>query len=236
MDTVKKIRLVSSLYILLFSLCVVNAKQIRIAVLDTGLNPTITTNKIKICEDGYHDFTGSGIMDTSGHGSNVSDIITNRLEKYDYCLYILKYHESGNPKKSLENLIKAYVWIRDNLSKINFINLSGGGNGFVSDEAKLVKQILDNRNIVWVVAAGNEDTDLDKLCDFMPACIDPRLIVVGNIQSNGKLFPSSNYGKVVDVYRVGVKVFGAGMYLSGTSQATAVYTNELLLKLFHKIK
>ena len=78
------------------------------------------------------------------------------------------------------------------------------------------------------VAAGNDGLDLDKKCSAFPSCYKKiinsrRFHVVGAI--NAKF---SNFGSIVETYETGIDV-GSPM-MSGTSQATAIFTNKLILK------
>ena len=105
--------------------------------------------------------------------------------------------------------------------KPDVINLSGGGKGRIPKEQRAVKNLL-NAGVVIVAASGNEATNLNKNCNYFPACYDKRIIVVGNTAK------SSNYGnKVVDITLDGNNINVLGKVMSGSSQSTAIFTGLL---------
>lgn len=227
--------IVSSIF--LFSIILhAKPKQIRIAIIDTGIDLSTMENKPIICENGLLDFTGIGIHDSNGHGSNITDIIIGNLSNVDYCVYILKYHVSGNPYSSLKNLFKIYHWLLDNANNIDIVNFSGGGVGEDLREHLLVNKIIKKGQMLWIVAAGNEHMNLDKKCDYYPACIkNDKIIVIGN-KCDNELHYSSNYGNRVNHYLCGVHVVGGGRVMTGTSQSTALFTNRLIKSLAKRRK
>ena len=105
--------------------------------------------------------------------------------------------------------------------KPNVVNISAGGAGSNPEERYLIKKILD-AGIFIVSAAGNESTNLDKGCNYFPACYDSRIIVVGNDA------PSSNYGNVVDFVINGEYQSALGITQSGSSQSTAIFTGKYI--------
>lgn len=201
-------------------------KLVRIAVIDTGYN--VEFNTLKLCNKGL-DFTGTGLNDNIGHGNNVAHIIANRLTDLNYCIYPIKVFDVDdgifNLKRILQGLHAAYKF------KPDIINLSYGGTGEFVIEWLYIKFLLD-KNITIVAAAGNLATNLDKKCNYFPACYDDRIITVGNLNESGKRQSKSNYGHYVKKWNVGTNVFAGGYSLTGTSQATAIETaNQALLLL-----
>lgn len=206
------------LLILLFPL-LANSKQIKIAVIDTGI---VTKDlKLSICKNGLIDFTGTGINDTHGHGTNIAHIIASHLNHKDYCLYILKAFVGMNANRSysIEALVKASTL------DINLINYSAGGEGKISLEEKTIG-ILESKGIVLIAAAGNDDKDLSENCYYFPACYkNSNVFVVGSIANDKTKSKSSNYGPgIISFWWYGEQQDFGGFKFTGTSQATAHVT------------
>lgn len=197
----------------------VQAKNIRIAVIDSGLSEKAGVN---LCEHGLVDVTGTGLKaEYASHGNNITHIITDNLNGKDYCLVSIK---AFSEKRSGSDYVALAIYVAVS-RKVDIINISGGGTHYDKDESKAIKLAIDN-GIIVVTAAGNNYQDLDKKCNFFPACY------FGVITVANKNTPSSNYGnKVIDLWRNGNNVKAGGTTLSGTSQAAAIASHELALKL-----
>jgi len=196
----------------------------KIAIMDTGINYNSIDQHLNVCVDGIHDFTGTGIQDNIGHGSNIAAIISKDLDEgYDYCLLILKWFDKKNKFNNMISYEKALKYISSDKS-INIVNMSLSGSGFDYNEKLLLTRILENDTIINV-AAGNDGANLDKNCNSYPACYDSRLVVIGNIEESGIRNKSSNYGKIIDFWKIGTNITEAGVTMSGTSQSCAVQTN-----------
>lgn len=200
----------------------------KIAVIDSGIDLNNEKLKPYICNVGNYDFTGEGLQDTHGHGSNVAWLIVKDLNPKEYCVMALKYFSTRSSSSALE-------WEVRSLSRaIEYgavlINFSGGGLLSSSSETMLVLQAL-SKGIKVVVAAGNNGNDLSKNCNYFPACAvkDKNFYIVGSTYENGQKLPSSNYNGPVENWEVGYQQEGPdGKKLTGTSQATAVFSGKLL--------
>lgn len=214
------------------------ARTLAIAVIDTGIDPSVPHQ----CKFGSRDFTvdqkdkkaRKNATDVHGHGSHVSGLIVQQAGDSGYCIVALKYYSEANPGSVNLRNMKLAIQYAINI-KVDYINISGGGPEADPGERSLIKKALD-KGIKVVVAAGNDHDDLDKACVYFPACYDPRLVVVGNLEVfNDKTdrCPSSNYGKHVNRWEVGTDlkstlVGGKTGSMTGTSQATAVATGKLV--------
>jgi len=200
--------------------------RIKIAIVDTGIIFNEETERY-VCKTGNEDFTGLGLIDTHGHGTNVAGLISKDLNYEDYCLLILKYWRPDFIGNSLERELAAInKAIKEQAS---YINLSLGGTDFSNREETLINKAL-SKNIKVVVSAGNNSTDLSKTCNYWPACIKANsnnFYVVGSC-SNNKYHYFSNYNGPVKQCEDGLKRTGFGIKMGGTSQAAAIFTNKLI--------
>jgi len=223
------------------------ADTTKVLVIDTGINKhKYIPGTNGLCKTGHKDFTFSGLDDDLGHDTNVSGIIHKYAKHYDYCQIVVKYYNKGITKElSLFNMIRSLEYAKE--IKPDIINISSSGSGYYSREHDLIKELLD-MGIVIIAAAGNDGMMLNSMycsgngnCskyNQYPAGYDKRVYVVGNKYPNGDVYPSSNYGELVDVWRVGVDVEGdyGGVLMTGTSQATAIFTGEYTAKLSRRLR
>lgn len=191
--------------------------QIKVAVIDTGIKYSYIS-QTPLCESGHKDFTGEGLADIHGHGTNVVGLIVKNAKVSKYCIILIKAYGFKNGKTT--QFISQALHYADIIGA-DIVNISGGGAGFIKDEYKSVKSLLD-RGAVIVAAAGNDKLNLDENCDYYPACYDKRILVVGSFDSY------SNYGKIVDIKLDGRNKTAFGVMLSGTSQSTAQFTGLIL--------
>lgn len=219
-------------------------KPIVVAVIDTGINQDLS-RKISLCRFGSKDFTGYGIHDDVGHGSHIAGIIDSNAKNLDikdvsrrsvnYCMVILKFYHSGNPKdNTLANVRKALRYAIN--IKANIINLSISGPDPDDEERSLIKEALD-RGIKVIIAAGNNGFELSGGTKASyPAMYDYRSNIVGNLDLTRKPASTSNRGSIVNAWEIGTDVvsfckYGKLCKMSGTSQATAVKTGKIVRSL-----
>lgn len=208
--------------ILLFLTFITKADPIRVAIIDTGIKREYLA-KYKLCKKGHKDFTGTGLQDFHGHGTNVAGII-NRYAEGNYCLVILKYTNGTNNPNIMSNFLKALAHAV--INNYDIVSISSGGPKPDVTEKEII-QVGLKKKMVFIVAAGNESTNLDKTCNYFPACYFKNVIVVGN--GDGKnVFTRSNYGSIVDLWEDGRNVTAGGITMSGTSQSTAIVTGKFI--------
>jgi major intracellular serine protease len=203
---------------------------------------------------GHKDFTGTSLNDTMGHGTHISglidqyakhiflseetDIAALLSKEVEYCQVILKIYDI-KPKNTniLKNELDA---LRYAISiKVDVINISGGGTDSSPEEIALTKKALD-LGIKIVAAAGNNHSDITLPNNhYYPACNDPRILVVGNIDSDNKRVPSSNYGDTVTSWEIGINVLSLTdathlAMMTGSSQACAIKSGKLVHEMLSK--
>jgi subtilisin family serine protease len=204
-------------------------KFITVAVIDTGINSNILKqgHSKGVCKMGHKDFTGTGLADAHGHGTNISGLIHKYAKGKKYCQVILKFYDPRAVGR--QNLSRMIAAIRYAVNiKVDFINISGGGVEFSELEKEEIIRALDS-DIKIVSAAGNEKCNLDVACKYYPAMYDPRIVVVGNGKAKQSRHPSSNWGTIVDFWIDGTNKKGEyGSAMTGTSQSTAIKTGELV--------
>ncbi len=190
---------------------------VRVAVIDTGINYTRARN---LCPAGHKDFTGKGLYDANGHGTNVSGLIDKNVGSRNYCQVIIKYfHDKGDEYNVVFTSNQAFSHAID--MGVDIINFSSVGFAPNKLERELVKKALD-RGIIIITPSSNRNLNLDDFCNVFPACYDERIVVIGNSEGpTGK-------GRIVDAYVSGKNKYAWGVTMSGASQATAITTGKYI--------
>lgn len=194
----------------------------KIAVIDTGISKAQELNSY-MCKQGSINMTGFDKQDVNGHGSHIVHIIGSRINAKKFCIVSYKvYHDKGG-LAIFRNTMKALKDI--NKQSFKYVNISMAGEINSIFEFVELKKMTD-KGIKISVAAGNEGKDLDKVCDVYPACY------IKNIKSNyyvvsAKDTSNSNIGKFT-IKEKGKNVMSYGGVMSGSSQATAIWTSKLI--------
>jgi subtilisin family serine protease len=215
--------------------CNVQAKQIRVMEIDTGIGNHIDI--LHYVEAGSFD----DMNDLHGHGTHIAGIIASSNcpnLKIVSCKFYFK--DSGIVNRLTDCLERALK------ERIDIINFSGGGEGFIEEEYKLMEKI-DAMGIKIVVAAGNgiDKTRIGKnlgspCFGYFPACYRlPNMVIVGNKTTENERVESSNYGIPGMVWEYGEDVMSTlpnNKYgtMTGTSQAAAIYTKHLVQKMCYQ--
>lgn len=196
--------------------------RVKIAIIDTGVTMDDAVYPY-LCHNGHRDFTNTGIVDRSGHGSMIANIITQKLDPAEYCLIILKWYNQGGG----DPLLAAKGISEANAQGARIINLSLSGTGAKEAEAVAIKEAIV-RGAVVIVAAGNDHRDLNDDCDTFPACYPyttPLFHVVADYLLGYKS-PFTNFGGPVTDTEDGRFTYN-GRYWDGTSVSAAKVTNRI---------
>ena len=241
------------LSLILATIFCAQAKEVHIAVIDTGIDPNHPQFSGKLWvgrNPSNHDEYGMDFSsldgsinkkpyDHNGHGTHIAGIIAKINPKAR--LHILKYY---NPKADGYQNLKATVRALKyaiNLG-VDVINYSSGGPEKSPEEQKLF-MLAKKKGILIVSAAGNEfrDIDIPNGEGFYPASYTfENIITVGALDKNMKKVNSSNWGtKSVDIFAPGKKIKSAFpnyqiAEMTGTSQATAFVSGAVSLILEKK--
>jgi len=229
-------------------------KPVKVAILDTGLDLTDPRFSSVVCKEGHATFVGESLKDENGHGTHIAGLIKQYAGEGDYCLLIYKYYSPANSGSlNLRNLIKSIEAAVEAGARV--INYSGGGPEFSEDEYLAIKK-AEAAGVLFIAAAGNEGQNIDLVRNYYyPASYNlTNIVVVGNINDNGKRFKSSNYGKKVTAWEKGVTVLstlppsecrgfesflrgewqnGCMGYMTGTSQSTAIHTGKIVKEMLY---
>ncbi len=185
----------------------------------------------------------NNISDHIGHGTHIAGIIVSQSKKMAQAsqhspvkLMILKFYDVG---VSGEKVLNATAKAIEYATKMNahLINYSAGGRTASPREYQALLRAKD-ANIMVIAAAGNDHTDNDLL-PFFPASYHlSNVMAVAATDEEGRLLPTSNFGKRSVIRQAPGKdvlssLPGGKMgKLSGTSQATAAVTAQLILEKF----
>lgn len=216
-------------------------RRVRIGVIDTGIDLAKYPYLLRyMCRGNMHkDLTGNGIKDVHGHGSNIAALIASKINPDKSCLVIIKYWHDGEAQKTPVNEAAISAVEVALAAGVRYLNMSSDGMSYFPKERLLLNKFVRAGGKL-VVAAGNGQTLIDKSgtrrvpinlgaeCTVYPACykLDRPFAIVGGLG-----LTSSNYGGPVNQYRPAISqsAFGTGS-MSGTSQAAANYTGDLVRK------
>jgi len=221
-------------------------KEITVAVVDTGIDPNhpflkeniyTATGKAKSKNYGI-DFAKNRKniktpFDDHGHGTHVSAIVKSVFPQVK--LVALKYYDkTASGQDNLNSTIKALEYAVD--QNVDIINYSGGGPEPSLEELRILKR-AEQKGILIVAAAGNEESNIDKRSNaYYPASYNLSNIITVTAHDQRLLtLKSSNWGvKSVDISAPGYRIKsalpnGRAGSLTGTSQATAFVSGAAAL-------
>lgn len=223
--------IIKKMKILLFLLIPLNlyAKDIIVYEIDTGtdISHLEISRHIDKMDKMNHP---QNYIDSIGHGTHIAGLILNHTcpeVKLISCKFMETKDDKDSDKKYIECINNAIVY------KPDFINISAGGPDPKDDEYNAIKRFPKTTKII--TAAGNDFHDL-KQYGYYPASYElSNEIIVGALSNTWQKLYFSNYGLKDMVWELGENVLSTlpqGNFgrMSGTSQATALRTNKLLLE------
>lgn len=227
-------------------------KRLKIVVVDTPIAEAQLT-KPYMCKNGSFSIdprrksynpTSDEDLGIFHHGQNVVGLIGDQIDSTKYCIYHIAFffeHDNDNMPKytnALMKILKLKNLAGVNLSVSNDPRATPGRSAYDKFE-DIILTALATTGIKVVVAAGNSHLLLTKTeCNVYPACL--RLKMSKKAQKNFYVVGSSTYYKNYDG---SVHIFSnlsddLGIFeedgvdvgtppMTGTSQATAIFTGKL---------
>ena len=197
---------------------VINRKglTVKVAVLDTGVEPNSETKSRILTGADMTVSYGSALDDRDGHGTHTSGIIldcTRGLDVVILPVQVLNDNGKGATTAIVQGLRYA---IAENADVIN-MSLGGLTDADSAAEHYFIQQAVA-QNIVIVVSAGNGDEHNIPIdtADVSPACLE-ECIVVGAVRDDLTICSFSNFGDSVDVCAPGYQI--VSYYLNGKTKA-----------------
>lgn len=214
-----------------------NDDSVVVAVVDTGIdytndeiknviwkNSDETENGSDSDENGYTDdtigwnFTNSGNnpYDDNGHGTAIAGVlaaaddntgVVGIASDIDIKLMPVKALDSEG-ESTMSTLIQGIVYADKNGADI--CNCSWGGESGMADifNNMIMENVIAQSDMLFVVAAGNESKNIDRLTYTPASFSEDNLITVGSIEWDGSLSWFSNYGtKKVEMCAPGAAIY-----------------------------
>lgn len=211
-------------------------RQVKVAVIDTGVDYTHPALKGKIDTSNGYNFVNNSTdtMDDNGHGTHLSGIITTNttvsssstttgllgiVGNLDVKIIPVKVLDSSGSGDS-DIIAKGIKWAADKGADV--INLSLGMKGTIPEIDSAIQYATDKGTLV-VVAAGNDNVDCSN---YSPAS-NSNVYTVSALSKNDRKASYSNYGTKVEVSAPGDNILstvpnGKYAYMSGTSMAAPI--------------
>ncbi|KZL92441.1 S8 family peptidase [Clostridium magnum] len=211
-------------------------RQVKVAVIDTGVDYTHPALKGKIDTSNGYNFVNNttDAMDDNGHGTHLSGIITTNttvsssstttgllgiVGNLDVKIIPVKVLDSSGSGDS-DIIAKGIKWAADKGADV--INLSLGMKGTIPEIDYAIQYATDKGTLV-VVAAGNDNVDCSN---YSPAS-NSNVYTVSALSKNDRKASYSNYGTKVEVSAPGDNILstvpnGKYAYMSGTSMAAPI--------------
>lgn len=235
----------------------VRSTDVKIGVADSGINYKHTSLEHCLKRKVNYDFSNSVNQnlidirtDVGEHGTHIAGVISAYSNDNSGMVgvtvnpNIISLKVLGNKEdkmiinKASDSFVRAidYAVQQD----IKIVNCSFCGKSFSDKE----KYAMENaKDILFVIAAGNNSSDIGRKKVY-PACYDlSNSIVVSAIDKTGNIYETSNYGEGIDIFAPGEDIVGPykqSEYIkaSGTSVATAFVTGvcSILLQIEHDLK
>lgn len=195
-----------------------------------GWNFYNNSNKVYTGSEDDHGTHGAGtIIASADNGTGIAGIVQSDNVKVMSVKALGGQEGSG----STASVISAIQYAEANGASI--CNLSLG----TSENDRVLYQTIANSNMLFVVAAGNDSQNTDKQASY-PASYDlENLISVGNLNYDGTLHYSSNYGEsTVDIAAPGSYILSTTSnngysYMTGTSMSAPFVSGAAALVYSH---
>lgn len=189
--------------------------------------------------NGWNFRDGTNVLHTSGHDSHGTHCFgtiaaaCNSSGVAGICGYtdmvkVMVLKAFGDSSGSTSDIVKAITYAKANGASI--VNLSLG----LSDYNDTLYTAMKNSGMLFVAAAGNSGGDT-AVSPMYPAAYDlDNIISVANLNFDGTLNSTSNYGSDVDIAAPGTTILGYGAedklyYMTGTSMSAPMVAGAAAL-------
>ncbi|BFV57051.1 type VII secretion-associated serine protease mycosin [Kitasatospora sp. CMC57] len=200
----------------------INGKNVRVAVIDTGVDAVNPQLRGKVEDDGsrLRDKSnngqlvpGTGVTDLVGHGTKVAGIIAaKKLPGIGFSglapeATIMAYRQNdsqgnGDVYTLVEDIKDAVARGAGVINISQDVRATGEGGSFPGrPELEAALALAESKNVVVVASAGNDGVEADTY----PAAIKT-VLAVGASDRNNERAPFSQYGEFVDVVAPGVEM------------------------------
>ncbi len=173
--------------------------EIKVAVLDTGINPVPALFEGRILDGGINvsDSGDDTAADDLYHGTHVSGTICELTPSNVKILPVKIFDKNGSAADE-----QIYLGILYALEQgADILNMSFGGLGVSPLEVEAMS-IADEQGVICCTSSGNKGDDASY---YYPGGIES-CITVGAVDRDNQRAPFSNYGKTVDVTAPGVGI------------------------------
>jgi subtilisin family serine protease len=187
----------------------------------------------------------SDLTDRIGHGTHIAGLIESQglvkaagrphATSPDVRLMTLKYSDKATPPaKATRSFSQALKYALKMGAHV--INISGGGYANLKSEMELFKE-AESKGVLVIAASGNKRPKQHNRAFFPSAYPFSNVYSVSATDESGRILPTSNQNPgQVQFLEKGYQVFSSLPgnrygYLTGTSQAAAVFTGKLTAQL-----
>lgn len=195
-----------------------------------GWNFYNNSNKVYTGSEDDHGTHGAGtIIASADNGKGIAGIVQSDNVK----VMSVKALGGQDGSGSTASVIRAIQYAEANGASI--CNLSFG----TSENDKALYQTMANSNMLFVVAAGNDSRNTDQKAAYPASYGLDNIISVGNLNYNGTLHYSSNYGEnTVDIAAPGSYILSTTSdngysYMTGTSMSAPFVSGAAALVYSH---
>lgn len=195
-----------------------------------GWNFYNNSNKVYSGSEDDHGTHGAGtIIASADNGMGIAGIVQSDNVK----VMSVKALGGQEGAGSTTSVIQAIQYAEDNGASI--CNLSLG----TSENDEALYQTIANSNMLFVVAAGNDSQNTDQRASYPASYNLENLISVGNLNYDGTLHYSSNYGEnTVDIAAPGSYILSTTTnngysYMTGTSMSAPFVSGAAALVYSH---